>query len=127
MEKKANAKKLNVDLHSRKLQEEILRPEFKRSTQKLTPIFHAIESTDSLIDRIVYKLYGHTGEEIRIMEDRKYQFNTCNHVFFPRVPLFLTPTVLSMRKKIPRSMMKEKGRGGGGPGSWRFDEDFGWN
>jgi hypothetical protein len=35
---------------------------------KLKPLLARIEATDRLIDRIVYKLYGLTDEEIGVVE-----------------------------------------------------------
>jgi hypothetical protein len=35
---------------------------------KLLPLMERIEKTDELIDAIVYRLYGLTEEEIRIVE-----------------------------------------------------------
>ena len=37
---------------------------------KLKPLLVRIEATDRLIDRIVYKLYGLTDEEIAVVEGR---------------------------------------------------------
>ena len=68
LEKKPNAKKLRVNPHDRGFQDNILKPEFIRSKEKLIPIRESIESTDRLIDQIVYKLYGLTDEEIAIVE-----------------------------------------------------------
>lgn len=36
---------------------------------KLKPMFERIEDTDRLIDEIVYRLYGLTEEEIRLVEE----------------------------------------------------------
>ena len=38
-------------------------------TRKLAPLLKRIEATDKLIDQIVYKLYGLTEDEIRIVEE----------------------------------------------------------
>ncbi len=35
---------------------------------KLTPLFDRIRETDGLIDNIVYRLYGLTEEEIKVVE-----------------------------------------------------------
>ena len=40
-----------------------------KSIQKLIPLKKKIEMTDHLIDQIVYKLYGLTEEEIKIVEE----------------------------------------------------------
>lgn len=37
----------------------------------LEPLKSKIETTDNLIDQIVFKLYGLTDEEIEIVEGRK--------------------------------------------------------
>jgi len=41
---------------------------YKDSVGKLNPLIGRIEATDGLIDQIVYKLYGLTDDEIRIVE-----------------------------------------------------------
>ncbi len=64
---KKNKKKLQVDPSRRDFQDK-LSTEFDRSIQKLTPLKHKIEMTDHLIGQIVYKLYGLTEEEIKIVE-----------------------------------------------------------
>lgn len=43
---------------------------FEDSCNRLRPILTRIESTDTLIDDIVYRLYGLTEEEIRVIEGR---------------------------------------------------------
>ena len=47
---------------------EALRAEFEGSLGKLMPLRERIRQTDELIDAVVYKLYGLTEEEIRIVE-----------------------------------------------------------
>jgi len=42
--------------------------EFSASMAKLTPLKARIAATDRLIDRIVYRLYGLTEEEIALVE-----------------------------------------------------------
>jgi len=64
---KQNRKKLEVDPSRRDFQEN-LKAEFEKSLTKLTPLKSKIQSTDDLIDQIVYKLYGLTYEEIKIVE-----------------------------------------------------------
>ena len=49
---------------------EALRAEFEGSLGKLGPLRERIRLTDDLIDAIVYRLYGLTEEEIRIVEGR---------------------------------------------------------
>ena len=50
---------------------EALRAENDGSVGKLLPLLERIEKTDELIDAIVYRLYGLTEEEIRIVEGNK--------------------------------------------------------
>ncbi len=64
---KKNKKKLHIDPSRRDFQNR-LSAEFDKSHQKLTPLKRKIEITDHLIDQIVYKLYGLTEEEIKIVE-----------------------------------------------------------
>ena len=45
-----------------------IKREFEGSTAKLKPLLARIEVTDRLIDRIVYRLYGLTEEEIKVVE-----------------------------------------------------------
>ncbi|MBC7317916.1 hypothetical protein H5T57_01495 [Candidatus Bipolaricaulota bacterium] len=45
-----------------------LREEYERSLSKLRPIKEGLRLTDALIDQIVYRLYGLSEEEIRIVE-----------------------------------------------------------
>jgi len=45
-----------------------LREAYKRSLSKLLPIKERLRLTDALIDQIVYRLYGLTPEEIKIVE-----------------------------------------------------------
>jgi len=46
----------------------LLQQWYNDSTGKLKPLMGRIEATDRLIDQIVYKLYGLTDEEIKIVE-----------------------------------------------------------
>jgi hypothetical protein len=64
---KKNHKKLTIDPVKRK-ESEYLNAEFNGSLGKLLPLRERIKQTDELIDAIVYKLYGLTEEEIRIVE-----------------------------------------------------------
>ncbi|MGA9100103.1 MAG: hypothetical protein WB392_14355 [Methanotrichaceae archaeon] len=48
--------------------QEELRREFDASVGKLQPLMGRIKDTDTLIDEIVYRLYGLTEEEIKIVE-----------------------------------------------------------
>jgi len=47
---------------------ERIREAFNDSVSKLRPIFESIKRTDELIEAIVYRLYGLTEEEIKIVE-----------------------------------------------------------
>jgi len=58
-----------IDVTRREPQETI-RAEFDASVTKLRPLLGRIELTDKLIDQIVYKLYGLTGDEIAIIEGK---------------------------------------------------------
>jgi len=66
---KKNKKKLQIDPSRRDFQDR-LSAEFDKSFQKLTPLKRKIEITDHLIDQIVYKLYGLTEAETKIVEGR---------------------------------------------------------
>jgi hypothetical protein len=63
---------MGVDPATRAVQEPI-EAEFNTSMATLTPLKAKIAATDSLIDLIVYKLYGLTEEEIAIVEGRGNQ------------------------------------------------------
>lgn len=65
---KRNKKKIIVVDITRRSPQEKIREEFDSSISKLTPLIERIEATDGLIDRIVYKLYGLTEDEIKIVE-----------------------------------------------------------
>ena len=68
---KKNKRKLkDYDPALRKPQER-LRAEFAASVDKLKPLMERIAETDELIDQIVYRLYGLTQEEIRIVEGKQ--------------------------------------------------------
>jgi hypothetical protein len=41
----------------------------EKSLEKLLPIKQRLALTDKLIDQIVYRLYGLTEEEIRVVEE----------------------------------------------------------
>ena len=67
---KKNKNKMVIDPSSRKTQE-LLEEHFRRSMAMLEPLKTKIQATDNLIDQIVYKLYGLTPEEIRIVEGQR--------------------------------------------------------
>jgi len=66
---KKNKNKLSADASHRKIQE-LLEEHFSQSMSLLKPLKEKIRSTDSLIDQIVYKLYGLTDEEILTVEGK---------------------------------------------------------
>ena len=51
-------------------EEEKIEEEFHLSVEKLSPLLEKIERTDKLINQIVYRLYGLTEEEIKLLEER---------------------------------------------------------
>ncbi len=57
------------DVSGRRFQEELDR-EFNASVQKLLPLKASIETTDNLIDEIVFRLYGLTDDEINLVKDQ---------------------------------------------------------
>ena len=67
---KKNSKKLQVD-PARREPAQALRAEFEGSMGTLLPLRERIRQTDELIDATVYRLYGLTEEEIRIVEGRE--------------------------------------------------------
>ena len=64
---KKNKKKIPVNPSNRELQGN-LKEEFEGSILKLKPLMDRIERTDRLIDQVVYKLYGLSEEEVRVVE-----------------------------------------------------------
>lgn len=64
---KKNKNKISVDPSNRKTQE-LFEKHFTKSMSVLEPLMEKIKSTDNLIDRIVYKLYGLTQGEIKLIE-----------------------------------------------------------
>jgi hypothetical protein len=62
-----NKAKIQANLKSREHYENI-RSEYEKSLSKLLPLKEKLRKTDYLIDQIVYKLYGLTSEEIKIVE-----------------------------------------------------------
>jgi hypothetical protein len=65
---KRNKKKLAIDPSRRDFQEK-LKKEFDVTMAKLKPLEEKIQKTDWSIDQIVYKLYGLTDEEIKIVKE----------------------------------------------------------
>jgi hypothetical protein len=67
---KKNSKKLQVD-PARREPRRRFGPKFEGSMGKLGPLRERIRQTNELIDATVYRLYGLTEEEIRIVEGRE--------------------------------------------------------
>jgi len=61
-------KKKKVDVKSRE-NYQILKQEFENSIKVVNPLLQQIKETDKEIDKMVYKLYGLTQDEIKIIED----------------------------------------------------------
>jgi len=62
-----NKTRIQATLKSRELYENI-KSEYEKSLSKLLPLKENLRKTDWLIDQIVYRLYGLTEEEIKIVE-----------------------------------------------------------
>ncbi|MEW6025909.1 MAG: hypothetical protein AB1599_01250 [Planctomycetota bacterium] len=58
----------NNNIKLKRADEEQIEIEFNKSVNKLKPLMEQISATDNLIDQIVYKLYGLTQEEIKIIK-----------------------------------------------------------
>ncbi len=65
-----NRRKLSADPDARAFQETLER-EYTASLATLLPLKQRLAATDRLIDLIVYRLYGLTEEEVRIVEGKK--------------------------------------------------------
>ncbi len=65
--KRSKGKVRKVDLASKEAEEK-LREAFLDSTGRLKLLLDRIDETDKLIDQIVYRLYGLTEEEIKVVE-----------------------------------------------------------
>lgn len=65
---KSNKNKLKGFNPQARADQEKLENEFNNSIAKLAPLKAKIEATDRLIDRIVYKLYGLTADEVKVVE-----------------------------------------------------------
>ena len=65
----SNERKLTVDPRERTFRY-TLEQSYEKSLEELFPIKRRIDLTDSLIDQIVYRLYGLTDEEIAIVEGK---------------------------------------------------------
>ena len=66
---KKNKNRFSIDPSDRKKQE-LLEKYFVKSLSILEPLKDKIKSTDNLINQIVYKLYGLTEEEVKIVEGK---------------------------------------------------------
>ena len=64
---KKNRNKVSIDPSDRKTQE-LLENQFAKSMSILEPLKARIKATDELIDEIVYRLYGLTEEEIKVVK-----------------------------------------------------------
>jgi hypothetical protein len=64
-----NKSKLGVSLNDTRLVER-LRSTYEASLEKVLPLKERLARTDALIDRVVYRLYGLTEEEIGVVEGR---------------------------------------------------------
>src|SRR3990167_4715642 len=64
---KKNRNKISIDPSDRKTQE-LLENQFAKSISILEPLKARIKATDELIDEIVYRLYGLTEDEIKIVK-----------------------------------------------------------
>lgn len=64
---KKNKKKISIDPSDRKKQE-LLEEQFNKSMSMIGPVKAKICATDELIDEIVYRLYGLSEEEIKIVK-----------------------------------------------------------
>jgi hypothetical protein len=62
-----NRNKIGISLNQASFVSE-LKKEYEASLAKLIPIKKTLAATDTLIDQVVYKLYGLTEEEIKIVE-----------------------------------------------------------
>jgi len=66
---KENSKALNKNPSSKDFYE-VLKDAFEKSMAKLSPLKNKVATTDRLIDLIVYRLYGLTEEEIKLVEGK---------------------------------------------------------
>ena len=64
---KKNRNKVSIDPSDRKTQERLER-QFVDSMSILEPLKARIKATDELVDEIVYRLYGLTEEEIKVVK-----------------------------------------------------------
>ncbi len=69
---KENIKALKTNPSSKEFYE-VLKDAFQKSTAKILPLKKNIATTDRLIDLIVYRLYGLTEEEVKVVEGDQVQ------------------------------------------------------
>jgi len=62
-----NRNKVSIDPSDRKTQE-LFENQFTKSVSIIEPLKTRIKATDKLIDEIVYRLYGLTEEEIKVVK-----------------------------------------------------------
>ncbi|MCR4322423.1 MAG: hypothetical protein NUV74_19085 [Candidatus Brocadiaceae bacterium] len=67
---KKNRNKISIDPSDRKTQE-LLENQFTKSMSILDPLKARIKATDDLIDEIVYRMYGLTEDEIKVVKWEK--------------------------------------------------------
>ncbi len=66
---KGNQKNITINLSEREVHER-LEKTLDKSMSILTPLKARIKATDALVDEIVYRLYGLTENEIKIVEGK---------------------------------------------------------
>jgi len=64
-----NKTRLGISLNDTALVDRI-RKEYEESLQRVLPIKERLQKTDALVDAVVYRLYGLTEEEIRVVEGK---------------------------------------------------------
>jgi len=64
-----NKTRLGISLSDTALVDRI-RKEYEESLQRVLPIKERLQKTDALVDAVVYRLYGLTEEEIRVVEGK---------------------------------------------------------
>ncbi len=64
---KRSKRKLELEIEGKDARDTI-KEAFDSTMSKLNPLLDRIRETDELIDNIVYRLYGLTEEEIKVVE-----------------------------------------------------------
>ena len=62
-----NKARLSINLNDATIVDEI-RKEYEGSLRRVLPLKERLQKTDALIDALVYRLYGLTEEEVRVVE-----------------------------------------------------------